>query len=65
MRTDGEGRLDDDNPGILPDIMDHIAGRGKFRWRESYGVGLTPGTDGTNATFTEILSWGLDNYDVR
>ena len=62
------GKLDNDNPGILVNIMDKIATRGEFRWRNSFGVGLTPGDDDNgksgNATFSDILNWALETYDV-
>lgn len=64
VRVGIDGKLDSDNPGIFVNIMDDIATRGKFQWRDSFGAGLTPGVDGSNATFSEILTWALDTYDV-
>lgn len=59
-----DGSLDKDNPGILVNVMDRIATRGDFSWRDSFGVGLTPGNANNNATFSEILDWALETYDV-
>lgn len=69
VRSGMDGTLDNDNPGILVNIMDDIATRGDFRWRDSFGVGLTPGNvensnNTTPTTFTEILNWAMDTYDV-
>lgn len=64
VRTRTDGELDYDNPGILVNIMDHIATRGDFRWRDSFGVGLTPEHDTNNTTFEEILDWALDAFDL-
>jgi len=65
VRVGMDGKLNDDNPGILVNIMDQLATRGAFRWRDSFGVGLVPGNDvGSNATFSEILTWAVDTYDV-
>ena len=66
VRVGIDGKLNRDNPGILVNIMDQLATRGEFRWRDSFGVGLTPDSYGSNnnTTFSGILMWALDTYDV-
>ena len=46
--------------------MDNLAARGHFAWRTSFVPGLNPGNDAAtpNATFTQILNWALETYDV-
>ena len=34
---DEDGRLDEDYPGLLPTLLDEIARRAGFRWRNSFG----------------------------
>jgi len=64
-RSSVDGTLDDDDPGILVNVMDGIATRGDFRWRDSFGVGMIPqAMDYDDATFSEILDWALEAYDV-
>lgn len=52
--------IDPKNPGMTAIIMDEVAKRGKFTWRQSFGVLRDP----TNETWTEMLHWGTETFDV-
>lgn len=52
--------IDWEYPGLQAVIMDELANRGKFTWRDSFGVFMEP----NNATWTELLIWSADTYDV-
>lgn len=56
-----EGAIDEDNPGIIADILDELASRGGFTWRNSFGVLEDPGE---GRTWTEMLVWATGQYDV-
>ena len=55
------GAIDEEDPGLIADIMDELALRAGFTWRNSFGV-----TDGPaeNRTWTDLLEWGVEAYDV-
>ena len=56
----GEGRVPEP-PGLQVEIMDELALRAGFTWRNSFGV-----TNLTNLTiaFGELLDWSIRSYDV-
>jgi len=56
------GRIAEVNPPIAIQILDEIARRAQFEWRDSYGVIDSP--DG-NQTWGEVLSWSIDTYDLN
>ena len=41
-------------------LMDELARRGRFTWRNSFGVIRDP----TNETWTELLQWTVNTYDI-
>ena len=41
--------------------MDELGRRAGFTWRESFGVTYGPAP---NTTFTDLLIWSIDNYDL-
>jgi len=49
--------------GIVVEIMDEVASRAGFTWRDSFGFYDTP-SGGENETWTDLLVWSLDNYDL-
>jgi len=51
-------------PGIIPVILDEVARRGGFTWRNSFGALAGLDLDDYNKTWTELLLWGIDNYDI-
>ena len=59
--TDEEG-IDPAYPGINAQILDYIAEKANFTWRNSFGI-LAYDQMG-NGTFTELLEWGVEKYDL-
>ncbi|CAB9499480.1 expressed unknown protein [Seminavis robusta] len=57
---DEETGIDDEHPGLMALILDELAERAGFTWRDSFGVSYLP----TNETWTELLLWGIDSYDI-
>lgn len=53
------GTINETNPGFIPQILDEVAKRGNFTWRDSYGV-ATGVTD-----WKEWLEWGVNAFDVH
>ena len=62
---DKDGVIDPTNPGLFAIIMDELAERANFSWRNSYGVVLpiNATTDG-NKTWSDLLEWQVDTYDL-
>ena len=54
--------LDNDYPGMFPKILDEIAKRGNFTWRQSFGI--VTNKQQPNKTYTDLLQWGTQNYDI-
>ena len=55
--------IDKENPGLVAHILDYIAAQANFTWRNSFGV-YTADDKGTNKTWTELLKWTTDTYDI-
>ena len=49
------------NPGIQAVLMDELARRAGFTWRDSFGVYVDPIN---NETWTELLDWATDSFVV-
>jgi len=62
-QLNADGLIDDEDPAIGIKIMDEIARRGNFRWRNNYGVLAEESYTG-NYTFDTALDWGTSAYDV-
>lgn len=60
-----DGVIDSQNPGLFAIVMDELARRAKFSWRNSYGVVLPidTETDG-NKTWSDLLEWGVETFDI-
>ena len=57
-----DGSINQEYPGLVPVLLDEVARRGKFTWRDSFAVhGVEISSD---KTFTDILVWLVDTYDV-
>ncbi|CAB9501357.1 receptor subunit 1 [Seminavis robusta] len=61
FKLDDAGKIDAVNPGYFIVILDELAKRAGFTWRDSFGTTNRPGA---NRSFTELLEWGTDYYDV-
>jgi len=62
-QLNADGVIDEKKPAIGIKIMDEIARRGNFRWRNTYGVLAEESYTG-NYTFDTVLDWGTSAYDV-
>ncbi|KAL3929982.1 MAG: hypothetical protein SGBAC_011966 [Bacillariaceae sp.] len=49
--------------GIVAEIMDELAERAGFTWRDSFGIYDVP-SGGVNETWTDLLVWSIDSYDL-
>mmetsp|Transcript_13230 Transcript_13230/g.20618 ORF Transcript_13230/g.20618 Transcript_13230/m.20618 type:complete len:577 (+) Transcript_13230:109-1839(+) len=56
-----DGTIDPQYPGFMGVLMDELALRAGFTWRNSFGVYYGPGE---NKTYTDLAIWGTDAYDV-
>jgi hypothetical protein len=62
---DADGRIRITSPGLFAVVLDEVARRAGFEWRNSFGV--YPPLDNTtdvNKTWTDILLWAIDTYDI-
>ena len=50
------------NPGLMAELLDDIAARAGFTWRQSFGVMESP--ESLNITWTNMLLWGVETYDI-
>ncbi|CAB9528614.1 NMDA receptor subtype of glutamate-gated ion channels with high calcium permeability and voltage-dependent sensitivity to magnesium. Mediated by glycine. This protein plays a key role in synaptic plasticity [Seminavis robusta] len=62
FKLDDAGKIDNVNPGYYVVILDELAKRAGFTWRDSFGMTNRLPPD-TNRTYTELLDWGTDYYD--
>ena len=60
-----QGVIDSASPGLFSIILDELALRAGFQWRNSYGVVLPidGATDG-NKTWSDLLLWEVNTYDL-
>jgi Ligand-gated ion channel len=60
-----DGRIPTSNPGLFAVILDELAKRAEFEWRNSFVAypPLDPMTD-VNKTWTDILSWSVNTFDI-
>lgn len=59
------GRIKEENPGIFAVILDEVALRAGFEWRNSFSVfdPLNSTNDG-DKTWTDILEWSVETFDI-
>jgi hypothetical protein len=55
-----DGKIPESDPGLFVVILDELAKRAKFSWRNNFGT--AKGTNGT--TWTDLLKWSTDTYDI-
>jgi hypothetical protein len=60
-----DGKIEENSPGTFSILMDEIAQRAGFSWRNSYGVVLPIDSevDG-NLTWSDLLEWEVNVYDI-
>ena len=59
---DAEKGIDPYNPGIAAELMDELADRGGFTWRDTFGVYYLPAQ---NTSWTDLLLWSIETYDLN
>jgi len=61
-----DGILSEEQPPLFAVIMDELARRAHFEWRNSFGVhDPLDGRDiNQNRTWTDLLKWGTETYDI-
>lgn len=55
--------LDPNDPGLIPDLLDELATRAGFTWRDSFGI-IENITLPQGKTFTDLLVWSVWATDV-
>jgi hypothetical protein len=60
---DFESGIDANYPGLLVIILDELARRGQFSWRQSFDF-MEPPLSASNWMFTDLLVWSVDTYDI-
>lgn len=65
FNLDKEGRLPVDKPGLFVIIMDELASRAGFTWRDTFVAlePMDPEVD-TNRTWSDMLKWSIDTFDI-
>jgi Ligand-gated ion channel len=60
-----DDRIDEKKPGLFAILLDELASRAGFEWRNSFAtyLPLDPMTDG-NKTWTDILTWAVTTFDI-
>ena len=62
FRYDDVTGIDPVFPGVHALILDHIAERGNFTWRDSFGIWTRE--EKGDRSITDLLKWGVSRYDV-
>eukprot|EP00980_Cylindrotheca_fusiformis_P010161 scaffold2261_cov124-Cylindrotheca_fusiformis.AAC.9 len=69
IRFNEDGSINEESPGIFVVILDELARRGKFSWRDSFGRVLPPSHYGVNPingasySWTDVLHNAVQSYD--
>ncbi|CAB9498091.1 receptor ionotropic, delta [Seminavis robusta] len=58
---DNKGALNQEYPGLGARLLDQLAERGRYTWRNSFAA---YGEPGENRTYTQLLLWSTEYYDV-
>ena len=56
-----DGAIDPEYPGLVGVLMDELAERAGFSWRNSYGIFYG---SGDNHTYSDVLTWAVETYDL-
>jgi len=54
----------DPNPGLVVEILDEVARRGNFVWRDTFAITEWIDTEGIGKSWTDLLIWETDVYDI-
>lgn len=61
INLDENGTINSVDPGIMIEMLDEVARRGEFTWRDSFIVTQPPSK---GKTWMDLLMWEINNYDV-
>ena len=64
FQLDNDGRIYADYPGIVVTLMDEIAQRGGFTWRNSFAIVDESNPLPDDKDWTDFLIWQVDSYDI-
>ena len=64
FRYDQDEGIDPVYPGIAAVLMDELARRAGFTWRNSFGTFVEPKGPDYNESWSDLLVWGTDSYDL-
>ena len=62
VKRNPDGSLNENYPGLMPVLMDEVARRGKFTWRDSFIIHSSDVPP--DKTWSDLLIWLVDSYDV-
>lgn len=66
FNLDENGAIPEQNPGLFVILMDELAKRAGFSWRDSFvaieAIDLT--ADKVNRTWTDLLEWQVNTFDI-
>ena len=63
FRLDQDSKVSEDYPGLYAVLLDELAKRGKFSWRNSFATSLIEAPI-EGKTWTELLMWSVNTYDI-
>ncbi|CAB9526017.1 unknown protein [Seminavis robusta] len=56
--------IDPVDPGFLGELMDILAARANFTWRDSFAIMWMPDEDWTVLSWTDYLVWSVNHFDI-
>lgn len=61
-----QGTIKEQDPGLFVVIMDEIARRAGFEWRNSFAAidPVSAKVDGPDKTWSDLLEWEVANFDI-
>lgn len=60
-----DGKIKSRDPGLFAEVLDEVARRAGFEWRDTFAVASPRSTDTDgNKTWTDILEWGVEVFDI-
>ena len=63
VNLDKDGNLNSADPGLLIKLLDEVASRGGFTWRDFFTIEGNPYSV-QGKTWTDLLLWSIGTYDV-
>ena len=58
-----DGEINEEDPGLFVVILDEVARRAGFTWRNRYAA-VDPIRKGENRTWNELLEWEVKHFDI-